>query len=75
MSKMSDKERKTSIVQAAVLGRVERLAGNGLEVNPFPEGSDQWRAFQEGWTRSLDNPISRILQQNRKTLRNVPEPA
>ncbi len=72
MRKLCDKERKSSIIQAAILGRVERLAGSGAESNPFPQSSDQWLAFQEGWSRSLDDPITRYLQQDKKALRTAP---
>ena len=70
MPKDSEKERKTSIIQATILGRVERLAGNGLDTNPFSQGSDQWKAFKDGWSRPLDNPITKILQQGKKSLQD-----
>jgi hypothetical protein len=73
MPRDSEKERKTSIIQATILGRVERLAGNGLDSNPFPHESDQWKAFKDGWSRSLDNPITKILQQGKKSLRDFSE--
>lgn len=73
MPKESEKERKSSIIQATILGRVERLTGSTLDSNPFPRGSDQWVAFKDGWIRPLDNPISKILQQSKKTLRDLSE--
>jgi len=74
MRKDSEKERKTSIIQAAILGRVERLAGSGFDSNPFSQDTDQWRAFVEGWSRSLDDPITRILQQGKKIAPKYTEP-
>lgn len=46
------------LIHAKFLGRVERLLGRGCGVNPFPNGSPQWEAFREGWSRALDDPIS-----------------
>ena len=68
MIKDNEKDRKSSLIQATILGRVERLAGSGLDSNPFPQGTDQWLAFKEGWSRPLDNPISKLLRQNKKSL-------
>ena len=73
MPKLSEKERKSSLIQATILGRVERLAGSSLDINPFPHGSDQWNAFKEGWTRPLDSPISKLLQQGKKALAEFSE--
>jgi hypothetical protein len=75
MRRECEKDRKTSIIQAAVLGRVERLAGSGLEASPFPHESDLGRAFVEWWSRSLDNPIMRMIQQGKKSLRDMAETA
>ena len=69
----SEKERKSSLIQATILGRVERLAGSGLDSNPFSQGSEQWIAFKEGWSRPLDNPITKLLRQGKKTLGDYSE--
>jgi hypothetical protein len=44
---------------AMKLGRVERLLGNDSMTNPFPVSSPEWKAFQEGWYRELDNSLLR----------------
>jgi hypothetical protein len=73
MPKLSEKERKSSLIQATILGRVERLAGSSLDTNPYPQGSDQWIAFKEGWSRPLDSPITKLLQQGKKALAEFSE--
>jgi hypothetical protein len=65
---MNKEKSKARTCQATILGRVERLVGNGLISNPFPHGSEEWYAFNEGWSRPFDNPIANILQKNKKTL-------
>ena len=45
-----------TLVQATMLGRVERLTGISIQSNPYSKGSDPWIAFSEGWNRSLDDP-------------------
>jgi len=47
------------LLQAKVLGRVERLLGRNFRVNPYPDTSKEWEAFREGWFQALDDPISR----------------
>ena len=73
MPRDSERERKSSLIQATILGRVERLAGSGLDSNPFTQGSDQWIAFKDGWSRPLDNPITKMLQQGKKSLKDLTE--
>ena len=51
------KERAANLLQATILGRVERLMGSGFEANPYPPGSELWEAFLEGYRRELDNPL------------------
>jgi len=48
-------------LQAIILGRVERLLGSDCDVNPYPEKSDLWEAFRDGWFRALDDSIFREL--------------
>jgi hypothetical protein len=52
------KNKNGSLLQAKILGRVERIMGSNCNVNPFPAESPQWYAFREGWLRELDDPIS-----------------
>ena len=47
---------------AMLLGRVERLLGNNVSVNPFPKHSNRWLAFRAGWFRSLDDPVCQELR-------------
>lgn len=63
--------RKISVTQAAILGRAERLAGNVRTANPFPPESTQWSAFDAGWSRSPDAPLS----EARDTGKPVTKPA
>ena len=59
---MSDRKiYKPTLVQATFLGRVERLAGNGIDSNPYPVDSNLWIAFIEGWRRQLDNPLTETI--------------
>jgi hypothetical protein len=44
--------------QAMILGRVERLLGSDCKVNPYPVRSEQWMAFQEGWFRDFNEPVT-----------------
>lgn len=47
---------------AMILGRVERLMGNSVSVNPFPEYSRRWLAFNAGWFRPLKDPVYQELR-------------
>jgi hypothetical protein len=67
---INDKLTKISITQAKILGRVERLTGNCLESNPFPKETEQWAAFIEGWTRSIDNPILSVVYPGKESRTN-----
>jgi hypothetical protein len=58
---------KHQITQASILGRAERLAGNGLEVNPHRSGSYLWEAFVDGWSLPLDIPIMGYLAKAKKS--------
>ena len=51
--------RNVTLLQAKILGRVERLLGRDCNVNPYPDTSAEWEAFREGWFLALDDPISR----------------
>ncbi len=63
---MSTKEYKHTVLQAKVLGRVERLLGSDCNANPFPEMTKQWTAFREGWFRDLTNSLSCELRTGNK---------
>jgi hypothetical protein len=58
---MRERKQKQTRLQAKILGRVERLLGRDCRVNPFPEASELWSAFQEGWLRALNDPLSHEL--------------
>lgn len=53
--------------QAILLGRVERLSGNRIGSNPYPKGSDLWIAFNEGWNRLIDDPLTESTQKSKQT--------
>ena len=55
-----------TLTQATILGRAERLAGNGLVVNPHRNGSYLWKAFVDGWSLPLDIPIIEYLAKAKK---------
>jgi hypothetical protein len=59
---MKEKKGKQTRLQAQLLGRVERLLGRESRVNPYPESSELWTSFREGWLRTLDNPLSHELR-------------
>jgi hypothetical protein len=68
------KNMNCSLVQAKILGRVERIMGSDCDVNPFPVASPQWNAFREGWLRELDDPISQdcgTQGRERPALKNI----
>jgi hypothetical protein len=50
--------------EAMILGRVERLLGNDLVVNPYPATTRQWLAFRSGWLRPLTDPISQEMSRS-----------
>jgi hypothetical protein len=52
----------TTTIQAKWLGRVDRLAGNDIQSNPFELGTDNWEAYNEGWSRKVDEPLSLELR-------------
>ncbi len=68
---MEEKRESPTKLQAKILGRVERLLGRECCVNPFPEASALWTAFQEGWHRTLDNPLSHELRSHGSPLQKV----
>ncbi len=55
---------KQTRLQAKILGRVERLLGRESRVNPFPETSELWSAFQEGWLRALNDPLTHEIHNH-----------
>ncbi len=57
---------KSTVVQATILGRVERLSGNRIGSNPYPKGSDLWSAFRDGWNRLLNDPLVESLRKNKE---------
>ena len=63
---MSGKTIKASLVQAEILGRVERLAGNSIKSNPYSEGSERWVAFNNGWNRKLDDPLIDSIRKSKQ---------
>ena len=63
---------KSTTLQAKLLGRVERLLGRDDRVNPFPEASELWSAFQEGWQRALDAPLTQELRSYETTVGEHP---
>ncbi len=63
---MNNRDHRRTTLQAKVLGRVERLMGMGSNVNPFPESSKNWEAFQQGWLRDLGDPLSREIRSLEK---------
>jgi hypothetical protein len=56
---MAVKKFNPKLMQAKILGRVERLMGSDSTVNPFPVRSKEWEAFREGWFLDLDDPVTR----------------
>jgi hypothetical protein len=65
MNKYIPTNRNSSLLHAETLGRVERLLGSTIDVNPFPKISKQWQAFRKGWLRALDDPISTNFRTRR----------
>lgn len=63
---MGTKTSTPRLLQAKILGRVERLLGRDCVVNPYPARSEQWEAFQEGWFRDLGDPITREICKRSK---------
>jgi hypothetical protein len=71
MSTNKNSGRKSSIIQSAILGRVERLLGSSIDSNPFEMKSELSQAFLIGYSRSVDNPIIKDIQQGKKTIADL----